>query len=67
MLEVQAVEDDYDRLIGGLPEYRRHDDDVLDVRWSIEELRVSLFAQALGTERPVSVKRIRSAIGAIRP
>jgi ATP-dependent RNA helicase HrpA len=66
MLEVQAVEDDYDRLIDGLPPYRRHDDDVLDVRWSIEELRVSLFAQALGTERPVSVKRIRSAIAAIR-
>jgi len=67
MLEVQAVEDDYDRLIDGLPPHRRHDDDVLEVRWSIEELRVSLFAQALGTERPVSVKRIRSAIAAIRP
>jgi len=67
MLEVQAVEDEYDRLIDGLPAYRRHDDDVLDVRWSIEELRVSLFAQALGTEQPVSVKRIRSAIAAIRP
>ncbi|HEU0286531.1 MAG TPA: DUF3418 domain-containing protein, partial [Nocardioidaceae bacterium] len=67
MLEVQAVEDDYDRLIDGLPPHRRHDDDLLDVRWAIEELRVSLFAQALGTERPVSVKRIRSAIAAIRP
>jgi ATP-dependent helicase HrpA len=67
MLEVQAVEDDYDRLVDGLPPHRRHDDDVLEVRWSIEELRVSLFAQALGTERPVSVKRIRSAIAAIRP
>ena len=66
MLEVQSVEDDYDRLVDGLPDYRRHDDDVLDVRWAIEELRVSFFAQALGTERPVSVKRIRSAIAAIR-
>jgi len=67
MLEVQGVEDDYDRLVDGLPEHRRHDDDVLDVRWAIEELRVSLFAQALGTQRPVSAKRIRSAIAAIRP
>jgi len=29
-----------------------------DVRWLIEELRVSLFAQSLGTRQPVSVQRI---------
>ncbi|WP_373293820.1 ATP-dependent RNA helicase HrpA [Alteromonas halophila] len=29
-----------------------------DVRWMIEELRVSLFAQQLGTAYPVSAKRI---------
>jgi ATP-dependent helicase HrpA len=29
-----------------------------EVRWLIEELRVSLFAQALGTRQPVSVQRI---------
>lgn len=29
-----------------------------DVRWMIEELRVSLFAQELGTKHPVSEKRI---------
>ncbi len=28
-------------------------------RWLLEELRVSLFAQALGTSEPVSVKRLR--------
>jgi ATP-dependent helicase HrpA len=67
MLEVQAVEDDYDRLVDGLPPHRRDDADVTDVRWSIEELRVSLFAQALGTARPVSAKRLRAAIAAIRP
>lgn len=30
-----------------------------DVRWQLEELRVSLFAQQLGTAAPVSEKRIR--------
>jgi ATP-dependent helicase HrpA len=67
MLEVQGVEDAYDRLVDTLSPHRRQEPDVTDVRWAIEELRVSLFAQALGTERPVSAKRIRTAIGAIRP
>lgn len=29
-----------------------------DYRWQIEELRVSLFAQELGTPRPASVARL---------
>jgi ATP-dependent helicase HrpA len=33
-----------------------------DVPWMLEELRVSQFAQGLGTRRPVSAKRIRRAI-----
>jgi ATP-dependent helicase HrpA len=32
------------------------------VRWMIEELRVSLFAQALGTPVPVSEQRIQKAL-----
>jgi ATP-dependent helicase HrpA len=28
-------------------------------RWMLEEYRVSLFAQALGTREPVSAKRLR--------
>jgi ATP-dependent helicase HrpA len=32
------------------------------VKWMIEELRVSLFAQTLGTEEPVSVQRIKKII-----
>ncbi|HVF19887.1 MAG TPA: ATP-dependent RNA helicase HrpA [Mycobacteriales bacterium] len=33
-----------------------------DVRWLLEELRVSLFAQSLGTAQPVSERRIREAL-----
>jgi ATP-dependent helicase HrpA len=40
----------------------RYRADVRAVRWMIEELRVSLFAQILGTTGPVSEKRIRTAL-----
>jgi ATP-dependent helicase HrpA len=33
-----------------------------EVRWMLEELRVSYFAQALGTAHPVSEKRVLRAI-----
>ncbi len=39
---------------------------VADIGWQIEELRVSLFAQALGTSRSVSVKRIMRAIAELK-
>ncbi len=34
------------------------------LRWLVEEWRVSLFAQALGTAQPVSVKRLQRALAA---
>jgi ATP-dependent helicase HrpA len=40
----------------------RPDPDLTEVRWMIEELRVSLFAQSLGTPYPVSEKRVLRAI-----
>ena len=38
-----------------------------DVRWMVEELRVSYFAHALGTAYPVSDKRIMKAVDAAAP
>jgi ATP-dependent helicase HrpA len=35
------------------------------IRWMIEELRVSLFAQKLGTAHPVSIPRIHKAMDAM--
>lgn len=37
-----------------------------DILWLIEELRVSLFAQRLGTPRPVSQRRIEKKIDGLR-
>jgi len=62
---VHDQEDAYDRLVEQLPEARRTDRDVCAIRWSIEELRVSLFAQTLGTAYPVSIKRIRRMMAAV--
>ncbi|HQE31831.1 MAG TPA: DUF3418 domain-containing protein [Propionibacteriaceae bacterium] len=39
---------------------------VATIGWLLEELRVSLFAQSLGTAEPVSAKRVRQAIAAAR-
>ncbi|WP_423462818.1 ATP-dependent RNA helicase HrpA [Promicromonospora sp. MS192] len=36
--------------------------ELAEVRWMLEELRVSLFAQQLGTDGPVSEKRIRKVL-----
>ena len=46
---------------------RRPGDPTLgELRWMLEELRVSYFAQALGTPYPVSEKRVLRAIEAAR-
>ncbi|WP_225919550.1 ATP-dependent RNA helicase HrpA [Actomonas aquatica] len=37
-----------------------------ELRWLLEELRVSVFAQHLGTAEPVSVKKVERAIAAVR-
>ncbi|MEI8648599.1 DUF3418 domain-containing protein [Paraglaciecola sp. Hal342] len=36
-----------------------------EVRWMIEELRVSFFAQQLGTAMPISTKRIMNQLDSI--
>jgi ATP-dependent helicase HrpA len=55
----------YRETVAALPPARRQDADVRAVRWMIEELRVSLFAQMLGTSGPVSEKRIQAALAAL--
>jgi len=40
--------------------------DLQQFRWMIEEFRVSLFAQELGTSHPVSEKRLEKAWSAIK-
>jgi ATP-dependent helicase HrpA len=62
MAVVQRAEQAYRDTVAALPAGRRSAADVTDVRWMLEELRVSLFAQALGTQGPVSENRILAAL-----
>jgi len=59
---VARVRAEYDAFLAGLPPTRRTEPEVLGLRWTIEELRISLFAQTLGTAHPVSEKRIYKAM-----
>ncbi len=65
MRRVHAVQDAYDELVRALPPARATSADVRDIGRQIEELRVSLWAQQLGTPRPVSEQRIYRAIDAV--
>ena len=62
MAAVHRVTGAYRQAVAGLPAARRSAAEVRAVRWMIEELRVSLFAQVLGTSGPVSEKRIYAAL-----
>jgi ATP-dependent helicase HrpA len=65
--DVAEVRAEYDDLLAALPPGRRDDEDVREVRWMIEELRVSLFAQELRTAYPVSAVRIYRVLDDLRP
>jgi ATP-dependent RNA helicase HrpA len=67
MAVAQRVEQAYQQAIAGFPALRREDEDVREVRWMLEELRVSLFAQTLGIPIPVSENRILSAVARLKP
>ncbi|MFI2618794.1 ATP-dependent RNA helicase HrpA [Streptomyces sp. NPDC018584] len=67
MEKVHEMRDEYLWLLEQLPQGRPVPREVLDIRWMIEELRVSYFAHALGTAYPVSDKRIVKAIDAAAP
>lgn len=65
MDRVHAVQAAYDELVRALPPARSAATDVRDIARQIEELRVSLWAQQLGTPRPVSEERIYRALDAV--
>jgi ATP-dependent helicase HrpA len=62
MATTDRVAGAYQEAVGRLAPARRSGADARAVRWMIEELRVSLFAQVLGTPGPVSEKRILAAL-----
>ena len=66
--QVTQIVDEYDeavRTAEGLPIDLQRERTLSEVRWMIEELRISLFAQQLGTRGKVSAQRIRKKLATL--
>jgi ATP-dependent helicase HrpA len=62
MAQVEMAQAELDDALARVPKGRRASAELLEVRWMIEELRVSVFAPTMRTAYPVSLKRIHRAI-----
>jgi ATP-dependent helicase HrpA len=62
MDSVRPLEEAYLHQLAALPDGRPPGDMLRRARWMLEEYRVSLFAQQLGTDGPVSDARIRKVL-----
>jgi ATP-dependent helicase HrpA len=62
MRAIHELEELYRRRLDGWPQGRAVPEALREVPWLLEELRVSHFAQGLGTRGPVSSKRIRRVL-----
>lgn len=58
--QIENVQQHYQQVLNKLPAQQPVPDALAEVRWMLEELRVSLFAQQLGTKNPISAKRIEN-------
>ena len=66
MNTVEEVKNLYENWLNSLTENQRLQQQVVNIRWMIEELRVNLFAQQLGTPYPISAKRIKQQIDQVK-
>ncbi len=58
MQEIAEIQQRWSAWEGQCRAEGRIDERVDEIRWQLEELRISLFAQELGTAFPISVKRV---------
>ena len=63
--QVHLVADEYRELLAEVPADHEPSPALREIRWMIEELRISYFAQTMRTAFPVSEKRIHKAMDAI--
>lgn len=67
MLTLEKLEKNYLELKGKWPQGLPYSEELLEIRWMLEELRVSFFAQQLGTRYPISEKRVQQALSSVKP
>jgi ATP-dependent helicase HrpA len=58
LIEVNKAVDKYNSVLSAQRKDKPIAQGILTTKWMIEELRISLFAQNLGTAQPISLKRI---------
>ncbi|MGH6654384.1 MAG: DUF3418 domain-containing protein, partial [Actinocrinis sp.] len=63
LAKIRQLQSEYEAALERVPRGRRPSAELRQARWMLEELRVSLFAQQIGTAYPVSEKRVRKALG----
>lgn len=61
-IEVAKAIELFEAAGGRIPVAPATPENLVNARWLLEELRVSVFAQSLGTSEPVSLKRIQKAL-----
>ena len=62
---ISLLKDEWNKLLANFGSWDETPDEVRDIRWLFEELRVSYFAQQLGTKMTVSDKRIAKEIARV--
>ena len=65
MLEVNKIQATVDDIMAKQRKDLPMPSELIECQWMIEELRVSLFAQNLGTAYPISVKRIKNHLSSL--
>lgn len=65
-LTLEKLERNYNEILGKWPKGQPLSEEVEEIRWMLEELRVSFFAQQLGTRYPISEKRVQQALSGIK-
>jgi ATP-dependent helicase HrpA len=65
MSRIEHIQQQWQQWLAKLSPQQKQLPEVQEIRWMIEELRISLFAQQLGTAYPISDKRILQAMESI--
>ena len=65
-LEVDKAQHAVETMLNEFKNTHRSADSLDEVKWMIEEFRISMFAQQLGTKYPISLKRIQNKLNEIR-
>ncbi|MEY7970694.1 ATP-dependent RNA helicase HrpA [Saccharomonospora xinjiangensis] len=65
--DIAWLRQEYQAVVDALPPRTDPSPELAEIPWMIEELRVSFFAQTLGTAYPVSLKRVLKALDTAAP